>query len=390
MINNCCNSLCNLIENRYARAIREDLQLDQNAITQKNHHAFCFPNNYFITLNNQACVDLSNIKIDLSNIFIGGIGYGSSSTKLMSRAMRDIGSEGVVFNLPYCIEGCIEENFYSMRIFNTLDQEITTTFTANNIEKVVKKGFTHINIPLCYNGHASLVTIALEQKKAALRFYDSLSPEDLSYDKRYNDKVINFIKSFLPDSIYLAEEKPIILHLLHQGDKMSAGCGYYALFTALLLKDCHQLRNLKSFSAYPLCRESDDEIIRADLVARTLLSYGLDIINTKRSVLYNNPREGIFHKIDFEIINLISQLRSRVLTYPNLVYGSRQILPFEDQSLPIQQCNILSEEGFNEDSIDDPDKMVALFNRLSSGSSYQFKRISYEELLTTLNQTTKK
>lgn len=275
---------------------------------------FRFPENSILTLNTGKTVDISGIEIDLSLIFIGGIGYGSGASKLSAQAMAAIGHGEGVYNLPYCLEGIIHHDFIEIQMISAKDQVIPASNIREIIHEALEKGFTHINLPIDLNGHASLASIVLSNEgSATLRFYDSLSPSIMSYRERYHDnkELIEFISTLLPSTVCFERENISVLHLLDQGGEESAGCGYYALYTALLLKDHADLRNLTSFNDSPLLDETHDKKIRAELVVRTLLAFGTENVVHDR---WSDPRDGIFNRIGSielgKLIKTLNQLTS--------------------------------------------------------------------------------
>lgn len=179
------------------------------------------------------------------------------------------------------------------------------------IKESLAKGFKYFNIPINLNGHASLTTIYFQNETAYIRFYDSLSDRDISYTERYNQELIQLIKSFIPSSIEIKHPHEV-LHLLHQGGKDSSGCGYYTLHTALLLKERIEIRNLSSYTDAPLMDQSYDEVIRADLVVRSLLNRDLNHIDTSFSTLSSQRREHIYNRIGFAVKELIKQLKPKI------------------------------------------------------------------------------
>ncbi len=126
-----------------------------------------------------------------------------------------------------------------------------------------------------------------------------MSSDIVCYDERYGTKFIEFIQSLLPEFIKLNESHEV-LHILDQGDAESAGCGYYTVYTALLLKDDEYMRNLdtKSFNGSLLFDQSHDKKIRAELVVRTMLAHGLENIETDFWVLNSQKREHIYDRIE--------------------------------------------------------------------------------------------
>lgn len=278
-------------------------------VNSKNTILFRFPEKAVLTLNTGKTVDISGIEIDLFQIFKGGIGYGSGASKLSAQAMQAIGHGESVYNLPYCLEGVIRKDFIKIQMISAKDQVIPASSIREIIHEALEKGLTHINLPIDLNGHASLAAIVLSNEgSASLRFYDSLSPSIMSYRERYHDNkaLIEFISTLLPSTVCFEKENISVLHLLDQGGEESAGCGYYALYTALLLKDHVDLRNLTSFNDAPMFDETHDKKIRAELVIRTLLAFGTENVVHER---WSDPRDGIFNRIgSIELEKLIKTL----------------------------------------------------------------------------------
>lgn len=279
-----------------------------------NPYRYHFPENTKIILNSGQSVDISNIDIDLSCIFRGGIGWGGGASKLLSRAMCAIGCRGAVNSLPFCVEGSptLPSPFNKLILVSIEDKEVTGSIVQDRISQLLKHGFSFINIPLNVSGHASLASFIFVNDEVEIRFYDSMSPKDLAYDQRYSEPLIDFLKSLLPDSFNLKTDQPKVLHLLYQGDKDSLGCGYYTTYTALLLKERDGLINLESYDGPPLLDNSHDMQIRAELVVKTLLEYGLEKVDLSFETLINQTREGIFSRIDFELEVLVKALRPKL------------------------------------------------------------------------------
>lgn len=283
-------------------------------VNSENTWRFCFPENSILTLNTGKTIDISGIEIDLSKIFIGGIGYGSGASKLSAQAMGAIGHGEGVYNLPYCIEGVIRNDFIEVNTISAQDRVIPASSIREIIREALEKGFTHINLPMGLNEHASLASLVISNEgSATLRFYDSLSPSIMPYRERYHDNkaLIEFISTLLPDTVCFERENISVFHLLDQGGEESAGCGYYALYTALLLKDHADLRNLTSFNDAPMFDETHDKKIRAELVIRTLLAFGTENVVHDR---WSDPRDGIFNRIGSmelgKLIKTLNQLTS--------------------------------------------------------------------------------
>ncbi len=302
--------------NQMAPHAIEVISQNLNTLPEKkeDYFHFQFPEGSTITTYSPGqTINLSGISVDLHHIN-GGIGYGGSASKLMADAMDALGHGETVYNLPFCIEGLIIPFEYTgIKMISSEDLEVKDSTVKDIIEETIRDGFTHINIPIKLNGHASLATLIISDKSASLRFYDSMSPDKISYDKRYGTILIEFISSHLPEFIKLNESHEV-LHILDQGGAESAGCGYYTVYTALLLKDDAYMRNLdsKSFNGCLLFDQSFDNRIRAELVVRTMLAHGLENVNADPKVLMCQKREHIYDKIDRAVVPLKEKLLSRL------------------------------------------------------------------------------
>lgn len=101
-------------------AMNRILGKERDAQTQ-SIKGFRFPEGSIIALKSGKSVDVSGIHFDLSDIFIGGIGYGGGGSKLPARTMDAIGHNDTVYNLPVCIEDCYDGGF---QVISTLDRAI--------------------------------------------------------------------------------------------------------------------------------------------------------------------------------------------------------------------------------------------------------------------------
>lgn len=283
-----------------------------NQLKPSQNHLFTFPPDSSMRLQSGKVVDLSHVSVDLSGIFIGGIGYGGGASRLMAQMMKDIGHEKEVYNLPYCIEAhsSPEERAFTVEIITHEDKVIEPHTIPSTIKENLANGFNYFNIPIALDGHASLASIYFQNGTAYIRFYDSLSNEDISYLDRYNQKFIQVIKTLIPSFID-TQHPHEVLHLLDQGGKDSSGCGYYTLHTAILLKERREIRNLSSYADAPLMDQSYDEVIRADLVVRSLLNRDLNQIDTSFSTLSSQRREHIYNRIGFAVKDLIKQFKQK-------------------------------------------------------------------------------
>lgn len=287
-------------------------KIGSDHLKPSQNHLFTFPPHSTMRLQSGKVVDLSHISVDLSDIFIGGIGYGGGASRLMAQMMRDIGHAEEVYNLAYCIEAFSSqgENAFTSEIITHEDKVVDSHIISLIIKENLAKGFKYFNIPISLDGHASLTSIYFQNETAYIRFYDSLSNEDISYRDRYNQNFIQFIKTLVPSFIDIQHPHEV-LHLLDQGGKDSSGCGYYTLHTAILLKERREIRNLSSYADAPLMDQSYDELIRADLVVRSLLNRDLNQIDTSFSTLSSQRREHIYNRIGFAVKDLIKQFKQK-------------------------------------------------------------------------------
>lgn len=270
-----------------------------------------FPENFSLKVNEQV-YDLSNIEIDLSEIQKGGIGRCCIASQVMANGMHAIGHGNGVYNLPFCIEKKYDGGF----IFISPENKICKNEDIKNIiESAIVNGFSYINIALDIDGHASLVSLKLNEQEAILKFYDSLSPKEFEYADRYTNELISSVQSLLPKAVQLKPGHET-LHLLYQGGVQSTGCGYYTIYTAALLKDGEDLKKL-TVDSPPIFTPADDPKIRAELALRTLLSYGIE--NAKKEI--NQLRtfgkiEHVFQKLGADPLNsLINSIYKKSNAY---------------------------------------------------------------------------
>ncbi|MCE5315886.1 MAG: hypothetical protein LLG04_00805 [Parachlamydia sp.] len=285
------------------------INLAERQVEKKDPYLYEFPSHYTITLANNQTVDLSGVKVPLSNIFRGGINWGGGSCKMMAQAMQAFGNPPRVFNLPLCICAALNPNFSIIELYSTEETVEPLKNVRNLLSDKIQEGVTHFYIPVDMNNHASLVALIVSGNTAAFRFYDSYKHQNL--DSRYfnNTIFLDFLKSLVPSSLTI-DERWVVLHPLDQGGENSHGCGYYTVYTALLLTQSEELRNRPTFDA-PLYDETHDLRIRAELVVRTLIAYGIDYVDPCTDEL--GKRDGIFSRLglaDLEI--LISQLKPRM------------------------------------------------------------------------------
>lgn len=296
--------------------LKETVRKIEGSVSETNAENplfFQFPEDSRITLRKGQVVDISQIEIDLSNIFIGGINYGGGGGKLMAGAMEAIGSCYPVCNLPVMYDGVIYSDFRAMEMVSKEDRVISPDVVSTMITTYLGQGYTHFNIPITLNNHASLLSIIVLEGKATFRFYDSLSPEVISYEERYCPALLEYLTSLLPPGIQAEfKGKPDVLHLFDQGNATSTGCGYYSVYTAALLKEYPELRDLTSFDESPLMTQAHDKGIRAELAVRTLLEFGLEKVDLSFTAMISQKRDGIFSRIQDQLPSLIEQLKPRV------------------------------------------------------------------------------
>jgi hypothetical protein len=163
------------------------------------------------------------------------------------------------------------------------------------------------------DGHASLATFVISGNTVSLRFYDSLSPDIISYDERYrnNKKLLDFLKSMVLEPLQLAQELPEVLHLLDQGDEDSWGCGYYTLYTAMLLRDKEHIRQLTS-PVDPVFNKTHDKKIRAELAIITLLDRGLGNVDASSWAMNKEPRDGVFSRLGVQLEKLTQDISVKI------------------------------------------------------------------------------
>lgn len=276
---------------------------------------FRFPEHSTITMNPQRWIDVSGIEFNLGEIFRGGIGWGAQPGQLMAKAMESFGHRGSVYNLPLCMEGYVGIAFECFDVVSAQGDSVEPDKVRDSIEEAIGCKFTMINMPISFNGHASLLSIDVSEDPPVLIFYDSLSENHISYEQRYDSKLTDFINSFLPTSMQTRRVK--FLHLLDQGDAQSTGCGYYALYTALILSLNKDIQSLVKPSCSLILDEMDDKKIRADLVVRTLIShmitYGADSVNISDIILFGKIKD-IFARVPGALPTLMAQLRPRIFS----------------------------------------------------------------------------
>lgn len=269
---------------------------------------YTFPVGSFIQMNQGQWVDISGIVVNATDIFRGGINYGGGAPKYLARGMESIGHQFPFYNFPYCLKAMIREGYTTvLKVYDRNWNDVELQSIKSEIQKGIDEGFSRFNLVLDHSGHASLASITISEGSAAICFYDSLAPSDNNYKEHYCELLINYIESFLPDNIALDKEKTSFMHIMNQGGKHSVGCGYYAIYTALVLtKNCNIL---PIESGNVLFNEDDDLKIRADLILRTMLSFGLENVKTDP---FTRNNDGIFSRVQYEVGELVDSLKSRL------------------------------------------------------------------------------
>jgi hypothetical protein len=278
-------------------------------------YLFRFPDDKVVSLKNGQKVDISNIEIDLVAIIQASVNIrGGGAPKITARAMEAFGHGNGVFNLPYCIVAYLGLKKFQkeLKTFATDHSLVDPSTIRDQIQENISEGFTHFNLPMSLDGHTSLICFVITDNCAVLRFYDSLPDEIIHYSDRYTDELFDFLQPFLPLFLDFVREETQVLHLLCQGDSHSTGCGYYTLYTALVLKEDKAFRNLTK--GEPLYTEADDPKIRAELAVLTLLDHGIERVDTSSLFLNDNRAEGIFSQLQNAQRPLIRQLKERLIS----------------------------------------------------------------------------
>lgn len=220
---------------------------------------FEFPENSWIYYSDDRSFNVSGLKLDISKMLRGGIAYGANGTTLLASGMRSIGSNNHVYNTPFCVYR--RNTFFIKGDYQLWNDNIDDLKPVANIGKF-EKSIRFLNIPLDIDGHDSLASIEFKEGIATnIIFFDSLKNEDINYRDRYNEELIKAIMKFTSnDSASLLPHR--VVHALYQGREKSNGCGYYALFTAMLVKQNYDLINEHSL---PIYNEENDHMIRASI-----------------------------------------------------------------------------------------------------------------------------
>ena len=194
------------------------------------------------------------------------------------------------------------------------DKVVSPNIVKQAIEEGIKEGSTFFNIPLLADGHASLISFKISDSCVEVICYDSLEDKEIKYRNRYNSKICDYLARLLPFPLQV-HSQPKFMHLLDQGPATSDGCGYYSLYTALLINNNPEIRALDSVSQVIFDKHKDDEI-RATMAVITMLSYGLDNINNEyvRRLKYYGQKNHVFDKLEDKIMDLRDKLGRIELT----------------------------------------------------------------------------
>lgn len=254
---------------------------------------FTFPENSWIYFSQDRSLDVSGLALDLRHILIGGLGYGADASLLLAQGMKAVGSTGDIYNAPFCVY---------RRKLSTNDGYILLNDRVDRAEEVANIGgfnrtITTINLPLDIDGHASLASIKLENSIViAIMFYDSLAHDGETYKnfyaERYEENLIRALMKFVAN-----DEAPVpphsVVHALYQGSDESNGCGYYTIFTAMLLKRNPELHLEEN---KPLYGKEHDHLIRASVA---LVSFMNDDISQSKSLVFDEriQKTKIHHKL---------------------------------------------------------------------------------------------
>jgi len=265
---------------------------------KKDNNLYKFSPNTLIKLNKtNEVIDISDITVNLKDISVGGIGRGADASTLLAHSMRMLGNELNVCNMPFAVEASVDGSWDKKSIVSDQGIDVDAGLLRKALEEGINQGFKYINIPIDMNGHASLATFVILDDKIEVRFYDSFGDLNNFYEKRYAGSLFNFIASLLPEHV----QKPTdytVLHLLYQGDENSTGCGYYTIYTAMLLRDDEDFRRQEATGVIWFDQHHDSRI-RALLAVATMLEFGLENVNIKYEYVSQNYNRYLFEKLGF-------------------------------------------------------------------------------------------
>ena len=259
---------------------------------------YSFPKNSIIS--NQ---DVSGLRIDVQEMFRGGIGWGASASKLLAHGMESIGSSKSSFSLPYSLEGLDSSYGFGVdqltyKFINSSDQEVFTEKVKKFIQERVFEGVSCFSLPLNFNGHASLLHVVISEgeEPAKLYYFDSSSEdEENEYQERY-DSITIAIKSIFSQPI----DGYGVHHILDQGGPYSKGGGYYTLKTATLLTEktvVELLNEFKSKGTY-LYTQEDDVRIRCECAVQAILHFGHQSVDLEK-FQYTQEFKTVFHRLGY-------------------------------------------------------------------------------------------
>lgn len=260
--------------------------------------SYTFENGTVVEYGDGKSLDISGISVNLTSemMCIGGIGCMASAAQLMARGMQALGNKNSVYSLPFSVDSLEKKRFRSIDAISTEDRVAEISTVRNEIKLAIDQGFTRFNIPITHNSHASLASFIIKNgSEAELFFYDSLRDDLIDYKERYSDNLCKYVKSLLPESVKTPKSHQV-LHLLDQGNEDSTGCGYYTVYTGLLLRDSKDFRN-DVFGEKIWFDASHDARIRSLLAVITMLEYGVEKVDVDWRVLLSNSAKHIFEKL---------------------------------------------------------------------------------------------
>lgn len=257
--------------------------------TVSHNHAdgssFVFPIDSFI-----GGINFEGLSLHTFDIMKAGIGYQASASQILAHGMKAIGSRSLVCNLPFCFSGYS----YVKGIVSSRGEDVYKTDFQKFFEEKIKEGFSHFNLPLDFDGHASLMHGTLKEGGAMeIVFFDSLLCSDKEYKARYDALIEELI-----DLIPVNASGYKVHHVLDQGDEASSGCGYYTLQTAYLLtqKTPEQLLSDFEEKGTYLYTSEDDTRIRCELAVRAILFDGIDSVDIEQ-IRRAHHATTVFHKL---------------------------------------------------------------------------------------------
>jgi hypothetical protein len=284
---------------------------------------YCFPENSQMVLCTGKWVDVSQVELDLSEIFtdrLQGDLFQYHRASLISRAMEAIGDKGDTCNLPICVEWNRPADFNAQdRIVDKSDESLSEI--ESMIQKKLDAHFSTIHFVVRDYYQVFLISLRVMNKQAVMTIFDSTG---LPCGEEYLTTLVERVKSLLPDSLPLVDESPHVRCLLRQ--EAPHLNGYCILYTALLLthkKDTDVLDFPLNSTLFDNAYHNLD--FCADLVVRTLLHCWLiESENLWEEYLvgyFNQERldksaalmsDGIFIKLPKQFHKIVAQLKQRV------------------------------------------------------------------------------